>query len=148
MPTIVKGVRAYADQLGYYRLQRSCEGYVFTGVCLSTGGGVSQHALQVVSQHALQQVGGGGIPACLAGGIPACLAAGLQGDACSQRGACSWGVPALGRCLLGGWRRPPPQPADGYCCGRYASDWNAFLFDSMFVCCCFFFFCVGYLMIP
>ena len=30
-----------------------CEGYVFTGVCLS------QHALQVVSQHALQQVSGG-----------------------------------------------------------------------------------------
>ena len=24
----------------YYRPQRSCEGYVFTGVCLSTGGGV------------------------------------------------------------------------------------------------------------
>ena len=35
-----------------------CEGYVFTRVCLSTGGG--------------------GIPACLAGGIPACLA-GLPG---------------------------------------------------------------------
>ena len=32
--------------------QRSCEGYVFTGVCLSTGG-------VVVSQHALQQVCGG-----------------------------------------------------------------------------------------
>ena len=36
-----------------------CEGYVFTGVCLSTGGGT--------------------IPACIAGGIPACLAAGLGG---------------------------------------------------------------------
>ena len=37
------------------------EGYVFTGVCLSMGGGLgvlSQHALQVVSQHALQQVSG------------------------------------------------------------------------------------------
>ena len=41
----------------YYRPQRSCEGYVFTGVCLSIGGGgLSQNALQVVSQHALQQV--------------------------------------------------------------------------------------------
>ena len=40
-----------------YRSQRSCEGYVFTGVCLSMGGA---------------------IPACIAGGIPACLAAGLQ----------------------------------------------------------------------
>ena len=48
--------------------QRSCEGYVFTGVCLSTGGVLSQHALQEVSQHALQQVSGWvGIPACLAG---------------------------------------------------------------------------------
>ena len=46
--------------LYFYRPQRSCEGYVFTGVCLSTVGGVlSQHALQVVSQHALQQVSGG-----------------------------------------------------------------------------------------
>ena len=24
--------------------------------------------------------------------------------------------------------RPPPPLADGYCCGRYASYWNAFLF--------------------
>ena len=35
----------------YYRPQRSCEGYVLTGVCLSIGGGeggdVSQDALQV-----------------------------------------------------------------------------------------------------
>ena len=39
-----------------------CKGYVFTGVCLSTGGGVAyQHALQVVFQHALQQVSRGGV---------------------------------------------------------------------------------------
>ena len=24
---------------------------------------------------------------------------------------------------------PPPPPADGYCCGQYASYWNAFLFS-------------------
>ena len=47
----------------YYRPQRSCEGYVFTGVCLSTEGVLSQHALQVVFQHSLQQVSGGGVPA-------------------------------------------------------------------------------------
>ena len=32
-------------------------------------------------------------------------------------------------------RHPPGPgipPADGYCCGRYASYWNAFLFDSIF----------------
>ena len=72
-----------------YHPQRSCEGYVFTGLCLSTRGGggwypsmpcrwypnmpcsrsqgwgvLSLHALQVVSQHTLQQVSGG----CLVGG--------------------------------------------------------------------------------
>ena len=41
--------------------------------------------------------------------------------------ACSRGVPAPGGCRLQGcvWRLPP---RDGYCCGRYASYWNAFLF--------------------
>ena len=39
-----------------------CKGYVFTGVCVFTGGVLSQHALQVVSQHALQQVSGGWYP--------------------------------------------------------------------------------------
>ena len=97
-----------------------CEGYVFTGVCLSTGGVVSQHALQwgVVSQHALQ-VSGGGVP-----------------QAHTQEG--SWGV------WPGGVSRPTPRwgggaagphpgegcipacteadpPMDGYCRGWYAS---------------------------
>ena len=34
-------------------------------------------------------------------------------------------VPAPG----GGVWRPPPR--DGYCCGRYASYWNAFLFTTV-----------------
>ena len=47
------------------------------------------------------------------------------------------------QCMLGyqppeqtlpGSRQPPP-PADGYCCGRYASYWNAFLFIFVFVLC-------------
>ena len=29
--------------------------------------------------------------------------------------------------------RPPPPPQDGYCRGRYASYWNAFLFESISV---------------
>ena len=84
-------------------------------------------SLGVVSQHALQQVSGGGIPAC--------LAAGLQGGACSRGGACSWGVPVprgvppprgpAPKGVCGG--DPLPRPADGYCCGQYASYWNAFL---------------------
>ena len=97
----------------------------------------SQHVLQVVSQHALQ-VSRGSLPACLAG-----LQAHTQGG--------SWGVwpggspgphpmgfpgPHPGgspgpHLQEGGypsmhWGRPPPQ-ADGYCCGRYTSYWNAFL---------------------
>ena len=57
---------------------------------------------------------------------------------------CSRGVPAPGGLLRGGvcsrgsllpgwgFRNPPPPQADGYCCGRYASYWNAFLlFNSM-----------------
>ena len=46
------------------------------------------------------------------------------GDVCSRGGQLSGG----GGCLLqegsgpGGWR----PPCDGYCCGRYASYWNAF----------------------
>ena len=52
------------------------------------------------------------------------------GGACSGRvcsrggGACSWGGSARG----GVWR----SPRDGYCCGRYASYWNAFLFSIDF----------------
>ena len=78
-------------KLLYYRPQRSCEGYVFTGVCLSTGGCA--------------------IPACIAGGIPACLAAGLGG--CYTSMHCRWyasmpcsrsprGGACSSRCLLGG----------------------------------------------
>ena len=118
--------------------------FLHVSVILSTGGMLSQHALQVVSQHALQ--GGGGvvcaIPACIAGGIPACLAVGVcvlsqhalqvvsqhalqQGEVCSQGGAC-WGRSARG----GGGVKTPPK-SDGYCCGRYASYWNAFLFKVL-----------------
>ena len=42
-------------------------------------------------------------------------------------GARSWGCLLRGGSATGGgawWRTPP----DGYCCGRYASYWNAFLF--------------------
>ena len=80
-----------------YRLQGSCEGYVFTDVCLSMGGGgvVSQHALQVVSQHALQQVSRGG--AWSGGGAPE--------GVCSGGGTWSGGV-----CLSACWdTSPPPQ---------------------------------------
>ena len=61
----------------------------------------------------------------------------VQGGAWSWGGAWSRGVwsrgegmPGPGGSLVlggGAWWRPP---LDGYCCGRYASYWNAFLFNS------------------
>ena len=54
-----------------------CEGYIFTRVCLSTGGCPGPGPGGGVSQHALRQT----------------------------------------------------PPADGYCCGRYASYWNVFLLE-------------------
>ena len=75
------------------------------------------------------------IPAGIAGGIPAHLAAGVC--VCYPSMPCSRGGLLPGRCLLpggvpawGGVWRPPG--ADGYCCGRYASYWNAFLFNRKF----------------
>ena len=90
--------------------------FLHMSVILCTGGGgvVSQHALQVVSQHALQPTPGRGLQVH------------------------TWGSP--GSHLGGGVSRPTPRgcvcipacteadpPVDGYCCGRYASYWNAFL---------------------
>ena len=75
------------------------QGNIFTPVCHSV------HRRGMVSQHALQRW------VCA---IQACLAAG-GGGACS-----GGGVPGLGGLL--------ETPLDGYCCGRYASYWNAFLF--------------------
>ena len=50
-------------------------------------------------------------------GLQAHTQGGLQAQA---RGVCVY--PSMH------WGRHPPPPADGYCCGRYASYWNAFLF--------------------
>ena len=90
----------------YYRPQRTCEGYVFTGVCVSTGGGGGIPACLAAD---LQERCA--IPACIAGGIPACLATGLQGGAWSGGVCvCSWGVGGLpglgGVCSQGGWHPP------------------------------------------
>ena len=94
----------------FYRQQRSWGKVIFSqaSMILSTGrGGLLP----------------GGCPVrgnvCLVWGVPApggvCL---LPGGACSGGwvlGAWPWG---------GAWWRPS---RDGYCCGRYASYWNAFL---------------------
>ena len=96
-----------------YHPQRSCEGHVFTHVCHSVHGGVP------------------GLGGCLVWGVP-----GPGG--CLVRGLGAWsqgGMPGPRGCLVpGGGGIPacteadPPFPErDGYCCGRYASYWNAFL---------------------
>ena len=53
----------------------------------------------------------------------------------SQGGVPDWGVPARGGLLPGGLvsqhaLRQTPPGRDGYCCGRYASHWNAFLLEN------------------
>ena len=53
-----------------------------------------------------------------------------------QVGGAGWGVCSqeeclVQGCLLGGVPGPgggDPSVTDGYCCGQYASYWNAFLF--------------------
>ena len=61
----------------------------------------------------------------------------LQGGLVQGGGAWSRGVPGPGGAwsrgstpegsgLGGAWWKPP----DGYCCGQYASYWNAFLFNA------------------
>ena len=64
----------------------------------------SVHGGGVLSQHALQVVSQHA----------------LHGSVCSWGVVCSWGG-----CLV--------TPPDVYCCGRYASYWNAFLFVIIFI---------------
>ena len=91
------------------------QGNMFTGVCLSTEGVLSQHALQVVSQHALQQASRWVLSqhAYIAGGIPACLAAGLQvvgggspGPHPREKWRGMWSRPTAKREIKGIWSRP------------------------------------------
>ena len=102
------------------------QGNMFTGVCLSTG----RQGWGVSSQWGLLPGGGG----AWSGGVH-----GPRG--CMVPGVCAWsrgwvlgcqgvvGVhgPGGGAWSQGGARWRPPN---GYCCGRYASYWNAFLFDK------------------
>ena len=107
--------------------------FLYMSVSLCTGDVISQHALQVVSQHALQQVSRRGVSRPTPKG--------------EVEGSGLWGSPDLGG---GGSPGPHPggsagphqegvylsmhwgRPPDGYCCGWYASYWNAFLFVLAF----------------
>ena len=92
-----------------------CEGYVFTCVCHSVRRGwVSRPRPRVevkVSGWGVSRPTLGGVQAYSRGGG---VQAHTEGGGVSQH--------AL--------RQTPP--ADGYCCGRYASYWNAFLFSIRF----------------
>ena len=137
-----------------------CEGYVFTRVCLSTGGCLQAHTrggvggsgwgvsrpiprgrLEGLARGGLQahthgEVGGSGRE----GGFPG-PGLGFPGSGpggCPGPGSGGGGAPGPGVCVCVcvcvcipacTWRHPP---ADGYCCGRYASYWNAFLFLMLF----------------
>ena len=95
-------------------------------------GGVSQHALQVsrpTPKGELEGSGHGGSPGPHLGGL--------------SRSTLRW---SPGPDLGGGVCQAHTQggvsqhalrqttPADGYCCGRYASYWNAFLFLFFLFC--------------
>ena len=47
----------------------------------------------------------------------------------APEGVCSAGAVCSGGCLLCTEVAPPPPGRDDYCCGRYASYWNAFLYS-------------------
>ena len=59
----------------------------------------------------------------------------ILGGAWSGRVSAPRGVPGLGGCLLLGGGGLVETPPDGYCCGRYASYWNAFLFGNSHIIC-------------
>ena len=94
----------------FYRPQRSCEGYVFfTCVC-----------------HSVHR--GGGV----------CLSA--SWDTTAQETPPEQTPPGadtpLPKQTPPGSRHPPQEQTpsqDGYCCGRYASYWNAFLFNYIVI---------------
>ena len=106
-----------------YHPQRSCEGYVITPVC-----------------HSVHR---GGLPQCILG-YHAPRADSLWTEAPPPPGADTTQTRHPPGADTPRTRHPPradtppgpAPPADGYCCGRYASYWNAFLFTliSSFSC--------------
>ena len=134
-----------------------CEDYVFTGVCLSTGGhvwrggtcvaggvcGGGMHGRGACVAGGACMVGGmRGRGACMAGGVHgggACVVGGhvwweacvAGGGACIEGGCVWWGC----SCQVGGTPLPPPHRYYGYgilsMSGRYASYWNAFFYSKV-----------------
>ena len=134
---LVARIDSFQWMCSYCRPQRSCEGYVFTLVCLSTGG----------STWAGTPPGPGTSPPPGPGTPPRTRYTPWDqvhppGTRYTPQNQVQYLV--LGVYLVLGGTPPgpgtPPRPgtppktrytppADGYCCGRYASYWNAFLFE-------------------
>ena len=134
--------------LDFYRAQRSCEGYVFTPVCLSTGevclsacwdtnpppprAGTPQEQAPSSQEQAPSQ---GQAPPSQEQAPWEQAPPGpgtLQDQAPPRtRHPTPWDQASPQDQAPLGTRHPPgpgTPPADGYCCGRYASYWNVFLF--------------------
>ena len=108
-----------------------CEGYVFTGVCLSTGEGMHgcSGGACVVAQGGMRGCSGGhawllqgGRAWLLRGGMRGCSWGGMRG--CS--GGCAWLLPGGHAWLLRGGMRGFFDEIRSMS-GRYVSHWNAFL---------------------
>ena len=120
---------------------RKCEGYVFTRVCLSTGGWYS-------SMHCSRSPGRGISRPTPRGEVEGSGQRGLQAHTQGGLQVHTWGSPGP---HPGG--SPGPHPlglqahtqggvsqhalrqtqSDGYCHGQYASYWNAFLLSIIFL---------------
>ena len=111
-------------QLIFTTCKRSLgQGNIFTSVCqefCSVGRCYpSMHCRWYPSMPCSRSPGGSAPGGCLLQGVCSGGVCSWEGG-CLLRGVCSWG---------GAWWRPP---WDGYCCGRYASYWNAFLLSPVF----------------
>ena len=98
------------------------QGYIFTGMCDS------------VHRGGVPGLGGMVLGGCMVlGGVVGAWSRGVHGAGvgiCLVQGVCAWssrGVPGPG-----GHTPQAHTPRDGYCCGRYASYWNAFLFLEIY----------------
>ena len=119
----------------YYRLQRSCEGYVFTRVCLSTGGGSAWvgtppgpgtppwdqvHPVRPGKPPRTRYTPRPGTPPYQVHTPP---------DQVHTPPDQVHTPPGI----TGTPPRPGTPPRGGYCCGRYASYWNAFLLEDVII---------------
>ena len=112
--------------IGYYRPQRSCEGYVFTPVCHSVhrGGGCLSACWDTTTcppEQTHTPRAGPQEQAPPRADTPPDQAPPLRSRHPPEQAPPQQTPP---------WDQAPPPPADGYCCGRYASYRNALLFGG------------------